>query len=137
MSSSAAVAAPYSNELPVLSRYWVGFSAIVWREIAKFLRQTERLISALVRPLLWLLQLKNGEVKGRETAVGIIPTREELNLEGVDISDADLEAILTIDVARWKQEMEHREEHLSAFERLPEEIWEAHRRVAAALDDEV
>ncbi|MFL6154890.1 MAG: phosphoenolpyruvate carboxykinase (GTP) [Marmoricola sp.] len=90
-----------------------------------------------LRPLLWLLQLKNGEVKGRETAVGIIPTREELNLEGVDISEADLEAILSIDVDRWKQEMEHREEHLSHFERLPEEIWEAHRRVAAALEEEV
>jgi ABC-2 type transport system permease protein len=28
--------------------------AIVWREIAKFARQTGRLVSALVRPLLWL-----------------------------------------------------------------------------------
>lgn len=89
-----------------------------------------------LRPLLWLLQLKNGEVKGQETPVGIIPTREELNLEGVDINDADLDAILSIDVDRWKQEMGYREEHLSAFERLPEAIWEAHRRVAAALDAE-
>jgi len=90
-----------------------------------------------LRPLLWLLQLKNGEVKGRETAVGIIPTAEELNLEGVDISDADLEAILSIDVDRWKQEMGYREEHLASFERLPEAIWEAHRRVTAALENEV
>ena len=43
-----------------MARYWVGFSAIVWREIAKFLRQTERLISALVRPLLWLLVFAAG-----------------------------------------------------------------------------
>ena len=28
--------------------------AIVWREVAKFSRQTGRLVSALVRPLLWL-----------------------------------------------------------------------------------
>jgi hypothetical protein len=26
-----------------------------------------------LRPLLWLLQLKNGEVTGRETPVGIVP----------------------------------------------------------------
>ena len=44
-----------------------------------------------LRPLLWLLQLKNGEVKGRETAVGIVPTEDELNLEGVDITPEDLE----------------------------------------------
>ena len=44
----------------LLSTYWVGFSAITWREIAKFLRQTERLISALVRPLLWLIVFAAG-----------------------------------------------------------------------------
>jgi phosphoenolpyruvate carboxykinase (GTP) len=89
-----------------------------------------------LRPLLWLMQLKNGEVKGRQTPVGIIPTREELNLEGVDITPEDLDTILSIDVPRWQQEMGFREEHLMQFDNLPEEIWEAHRRVARALDDE-
>jgi phosphoenolpyruvate carboxykinase (GTP) len=89
-----------------------------------------------LRPLLWLVQLKNGEVKGRQTPVGIIPTREELNLEGVDITPEDLDTILSIDVPRWQQEMGFREEHLMQFDNLPEEIWEAHRRVARALDDE-
>ena len=44
--------------------------------------------------------------------------------------------ILTIDKERWQQEMGFREEHLKQFDRLPEEIWEAHRRVAKALDNE-
>jgi phosphoenolpyruvate carboxykinase (GTP) len=87
-----------------------------------------------LRPLLWLMQLKNGEVTGRQTPVGIIPTREELDLTGVDISDEDLNTLLTIDVERWRQEMGFRETHLTQFDGLPEEIWEAHRRVAAALD---
>jgi phosphoenolpyruvate carboxykinase (GTP) len=89
-----------------------------------------------LRPLLWLLQLRNGEVKGRETPVGIIPTEDELNLEGMDTSPADLATILSINVPRWQQEMANREEHLKQFPGLPEEIWEAHRRVAAALDAE-
>ena len=87
-----------------------------------------------LRPLLWLLQLKNGEVTGRQTPVGIIPTADELNLDGVDITDEDLETILSIDVPRWQQEMGHREEHLAQFRNLPEAIWEAHRRVTAALE---
>ena len=89
-----------------------------------------------LRPLLWLLQLKHGEVKGRPTPVGIVPTQEELNLEGVEISGKDLETILSIDVERWRQEMGFREEHLAQFSRMPEQIWEAHRRVAKALEDE-
>lgn len=89
-----------------------------------------------LRPLLWLLQLKNGEVKGRQTPVGILPTEDELFLEGMSTKPEDLERVLTIDVPRWQQEMGFREEHLKQFDRLPEAIWQAHRRVAAALEDE-
>jgi phosphoenolpyruvate carboxykinase (GTP) len=89
-----------------------------------------------LRPLLWLLQLKQGEVQGRQTPVGIVPTEAELDLEGVDIKPADLDRILSIDTERWRQEMGFRERHLAQFEGLPEEIWAAHHRVAAALDAE-
>jgi phosphoenolpyruvate carboxykinase (GTP) len=87
-----------------------------------------------LRPLLWLMRLKAGEVTGTQTPVGIIPTKEELDLDGVDVRPDDLEKILSIDTARWRQEMAHREAHLAKFPDLPEEIWQAHRRVAAALD---
>jgi phosphoenolpyruvate carboxykinase (GTP) len=66
----------------------------------------------------------------------VVPTPEELNLDGLEISEADLDAVLTIDVDRWRQEMGFREEHLEQFDRLPEAIWDAHRRVAKALDEE-
>ncbi|WP_028660163.1 phosphoenolpyruvate carboxykinase (GTP) [Nocardioides insulae] len=88
-----------------------------------------------VRALMWLMRYKEGEVTGQETPVGVIPTQEELDLTGLDLPDADLERILSIDIARWKQEMGFRKQHLEQFERLPEAIWEAHRRVAAALDE--
>jgi phosphoenolpyruvate carboxykinase (GTP) len=88
-----------------------------------------------LRPLVWLMQYKNGEVTGVETPVGVIPARDELLLDGLDDQAlADLDTVLTIDVERWKQEMAHREQHLAGFQGVPEEIWEAHRRVAAALD---
>jgi phosphoenolpyruvate carboxykinase (GTP) len=86
-----------------------------------------------LRPLLWLLRLKAGEVHGEQTPVGIVPTKEELDLDGVDISPEDLDKILSIDTGRWRAEMAHREAHLAQFDGLPEEIWAAHRRVAAAL----
>jgi phosphoenolpyruvate carboxykinase (GTP) len=87
-----------------------------------------------LRPLLWLMQLRDGEVQGAATPVGIVPTEAELDLDGVDISPADLHKILSIDLARWRREMTHREEHLAQFDGLPEEIWQAHRRITAALD---
>ncbi len=87
-----------------------------------------------LRPLLWLMALKDGEVEGVRTPAGIIPKQEELNLDGLEIDQADLDTILSIDVPRWQQEMEHRQEHLESFERVPEEIWAAHRRVAQEFD---
>jgi len=89
-----------------------------------------------LRPLLWLMELRNGEVTGRATAVGVVPTKEELNLDGLEIDQADLDRLLTIDVERWRQEMAFRHQHLEQFDGLPEEIWQAHHRVAAALNED-
>ena len=86
-----------------------------------------------LRALLWLLQLKDGQVTGVQTAVGIVPAREELDLNGVDIAPADLDRILSIDAERWRAEMSRREQHLAQFHGLPAEIWQAHRRVVAAI----
>jgi len=88
-----------------------------------------------LRPLLWLLRLQAGEVTGRPTPVGVVPEKDELDLDDISIAPQELETLLTIDTHRWKEEIKHREEHLSQFPNLPEEIWQAHRRVAAELDD--
>jgi len=87
-----------------------------------------------LRALLWLIDLKNGEVEGVASPVGVLPVKSELDLEGLIIDDLDLDEVLSIDVDRWRQEMGFRETHLAQFDGLPAEIWEAHRRVAAALD---
>ncbi len=87
-----------------------------------------------LRALLWLVQLKNGELAGRETPVGLLPTEQELDLTGLQLDATDLDRLLTIDRHRWRQEMGFREAHLKQFDRLPEQIWTAHRRVATALD---
>ncbi len=60
---------------------WLGLYAISWREIAKFLRQTERLLSALVRPALWLLVFATGlhDLLG----VSIIPPYQTYPLPGI------------------------------------------------------
>ncbi len=54
--------------------YWACFKGIVWREVLRFLHQTERFFSALVRPLVWLFIFAAGfrNVLG----VSIIPPYE-------------------------------------------------------------
>jgi phosphoenolpyruvate carboxykinase (GTP) len=86
-----------------------------------------------LRALLWLLRLKDGEVEGVPTPVGTLPAKHELDLDGLTVDDGDLAKLLSIDVDRWRQEMGFRDTHLAQFVGLPEEVWKAHRRVAAAL----
>jgi phosphoenolpyruvate carboxykinase (GTP) len=80
------------------------------------------------------MRLRDGEVSGVKTPVGILPAKSELVLDGLGIAPEDLDALLRIDTERWRQEIGFREAHLKQFEGLPEEIWAAHRRVAGALD---
>jgi len=86
-----------------------------------------------LRALLWLLDLKEGRVQGRQTPIGVLPRREELNLEGLSLSDAALDRLLNYDIGLWREEMKGREDHLSQFPGLPQEIWDAHRKLSAAL----
>lgn len=86
-----------------------------------------------LRALLWLLDYKEGRVTGHETAVGVVPTIDELNLTGFTGSREDVARVLTIDTHAWKREIAQREAHLAQFPALPKEIWEAHERVSAAL----
>jgi phosphoenolpyruvate carboxykinase (GTP) len=86
-----------------------------------------------LRALLWLLDFAEGHAIGEESPVGVLPRESELNLEGLDLPPADVERLLSIDHEQWRTEMENREEHLKQFPDLPEEIWEAHRRMKAAF----
>lgn len=89
-----------------------------------------------LRAFLWLLDFKEGRVSGKETPVGTVPTIEELNLDGFSGSLKDLEHILSIDPELWRKEIAHREDHLAQFANLPDEIWQAHRKVAQALSED-
>jgi phosphoenolpyruvate carboxykinase (GTP) len=90
-----------------------------------------------LRALLWLLDFAKGKVSGHETPIGVLPVREELNLEGLSIADADLERLLGYDPERWAREVGARKEHLEGFPNLPDEIWRAHEHLASGVHAQV
>jgi phosphoenolpyruvate carboxykinase (GTP) len=46
-----------------------------------------------------------GTAAATETAVGYVPTADQLDLEGLDAPLADIEAALAVDVEEWKAEL--------------------------------
>ena len=90
-----------------------------------------------LRALLWLLDFARGKVFGRQTPIGVLPLREEMNLDGLSISDEDLGRLLTYDPQRWSHEVESRKELLDSFPDLPRDIWKAHESLARGVAAEI
>ena len=68
------------------------------------------------------------------TPVGYLPAPGSLDLEGLDISWADLALLLTVDTTAWKLEAEHIPEFFRTFHRhLPDRLWELHEELVDRL----
>ena len=86
------------------------------------------------RVLEWIFRRCDGEVEADPTPIGLVPRREDLDLEGLDISEAALDQLLTVDEERLKAELPQVREHLEQFgERLPAELREQLERLESRL----
>ncbi|WP_261558688.1 phosphoenolpyruvate carboxykinase (GTP) [Frankia tisae] len=87
------------------------------------------------RVLAWIVGRLEGHADGVETPLGVLPTRDALPTDGLEIDDADLDALLTVDVDVWKQEAELIPEHYQTFgDRLPAELWAEHEALVGRLN---
>jgi phosphoenolpyruvate carboxykinase (GTP) len=75
------------------------------------------------RVLKWVFERCEGEVKGVETAIGVLPAESELDTEGLDLDPEDLAVLLGVDVGGWLEEIPMIRSHYAAFgDRLPREF---------------
>ncbi|MFI5315417.1 MAG: phosphoenolpyruvate carboxykinase (GTP) [Myxococcota bacterium] len=75
------------------------------------------------RVLKWVFERCEGEVKGVETPIGILPTESELDTRGLDLDPEDLDVLLGADVAGWLAEIPLIRAHYAQFgDRLPREL---------------
>jgi phosphoenolpyruvate carboxykinase (GTP) len=57
-----------------------------------------------IRVLAWIVARLEHEVGAAESPIGRLPFRHDLDLEGLDLPDADVRALLTVDPAGWRRE---------------------------------
>jgi phosphoenolpyruvate carboxykinase (GTP) len=75
------------------------------------------------RVLEWVFERCAGRGSGVDTAIGVVPTREALNLEGLAIDEQDLDELLTVHDDEWRAEVPSIAEHFAQFgDRLPAEM---------------
>ncbi len=73
-----------------------------------------------LRVLEWILKRCDGTADACETEIGYLPRPEDLNVEGLDVSEATLSEILSVEPALWREEVAGIEEFYAKFgEKLP------------------
>jgi phosphoenolpyruvate carboxykinase (GTP) len=81
-----------------------------------------------------MIERCSGQSRGRTTAIGVLPTDGELNLDQLSVSDEALEELLRVDNKAWRVEMEAIGEYLSSFgERCPAALEDQRRGVVERL----
>ncbi|WP_336645935.1 phosphoenolpyruvate carboxykinase (GTP) [Microbacterium sp. USHLN186] len=63
----------------------------------------------------WIIRRISGEVGAVDSPIGRLPLRADLNLEGLEISDADLDELFEVDVDAWLAEADSTEEFYAMF----------------------
>jgi phosphoenolpyruvate carboxykinase (GTP) len=77
------------------------------------------------RVLKWIVERLDGKTDAVQTAIGNLPTREALDLDGLDIDEGSLELLLTVDHDVWAHEAPLIRRHLETFgDHLPKGLWE-------------
>ena len=77
------------------------------------------------RVLKWMCERVEGKAKGAETPIGYMPAEGELDLNGMNISQTDIQELMRIDSDAWKAENLDAEEFFAKFgNKLPKRMTE-------------
>ena len=86
------------------------------------------------RVLKWIVERIEGTADGVQSPIGVLPTRESLDLDGLDVPAKDLDLLLSVDTEIWKQEAGLIPEFFAQFgEHLPAALTEEHSKLVARL----
>ncbi|KHK95464.1 phosphoenolpyruvate carboxykinase [Microbacterium mangrovi] len=77
------------------------------------------------RVIEWIIRRIQGEAGAIESPIGYLPDTDELNLDGIDVPQADLDELFHVDAASWSREADLTEEFYAQFgDRIPAELTE-------------
>jgi phosphoenolpyruvate carboxykinase (GTP) len=75
------------------------------------------------RVLEWVFERTAGAGEATETVIGYVPTVDALNVEGLNVTPADMAELLRVDKDEWRAEIPRIKEHYAQFnERLPKAL---------------
>jgi phosphoenolpyruvate carboxykinase (GTP) len=88
-----------------------------------------------LRVLRWIIERCKGGGDATETPIGFVPKASNLAGEGLNVSKADLDQLVSVDQVAWKNNLKSQSDFFDTFgDHLPEGIKEEHRALAKRLN---
>ena len=76
-----------------------------------------------MRVLNWIVDRCDGKVDAKESEIGFLPEISDIDTTNLDISEAQLTELLSVDKAVWMEDVADQEKYFAQFgDRLPKEI---------------
>ena len=86
------------------------------------------------RVLKWVFERLTGNASADKTAIGFLPAANSLDVSGLNIGTAELEAITSLDAAGWRDAVPQIREHYAIFgDRLPAKLHDSLNSLESAL----
>jgi len=89
-----------------------------------------------LRVLDWIIRRCEGQVSALDTPIGLLPRAGDIDINGLEVDGAALDALLSINSPAWQDELEAVDQYLKTFgdrvpKRLSEELEGIRQRLAA------
>ena len=89
-----------------------------------------------LRVLKWILERCEGRGSATDTPIGSVPTKNALDLRGLDLPDSAITQLLRVDPAEWAEAVHGQETFFESFgDRLPQGILAEHDDLARRIDE--
>ena len=90
-----------------------------------------------VRVLKWILERVEGQGAAEETPIGLVPSRNALTLDGLEISTEAVDELLRVNPEDWEDDLTDSRQFFGKFgSRLPRELREEHEKLSRRLSTE-
>jgi phosphoenolpyruvate carboxykinase (GTP) len=88
-----------------------------------------------LRVLKWAIDRAHGRGNGADTVIGTVPTPGAIDRAGLDLSDADMTALLKVDPAEWVEAVAGQDELIRMFgDHFPKALKKEHDHLAARIE---
>jgi phosphoenolpyruvate carboxykinase (GTP) len=86
------------------------------------------------RVLKWIFDRVDGKANATKTAIGYLPSPADIDVSGLDVTDADMSALLSIDSEGWKSALPQMRDHYAQFgSKLPAPLTAALNELESSL----